>query len=592
MKKRIPYLVTAALLGATVLLSCKKEYSCEGCYQVNEPPVALAGTDQVISFPTDSISLDGSASSDPDGKISDWLWKKVSGPVSFNIVSAKVSRTIVNKLVAGIYQFELIVTDDEGLNAKDTVQITVNDPTQPNRAPIADAGRDTIIILPANTANLDGSGSTDPDNDIISYNWVKISGPSSFSLLHPDAIRSTVSNLVEGSYLFELKVTDSHGLFDMDTVAVIINSSSTVGNDCDGSSRPQIAARLIPVANLSVLRIETAVASAGNKIVFAGGWENGKASSRVDIFDVNTNTWTTAELSEARANMATAVLGSKIFFGGGDKSLSGGIWIPTSNRVDIYDAATNLWTFATLSETRTFMAAAAAGDKVLFAGGSTVGLGANGESNRVDVYNSTNNSWSVDSLPGYGGPGISATAVNNRIYFAGAAENWFAWDFGGWSSAAINIYDVVSGKWTKASLREEKGAMGAIAVDDKIYWAGGYINNGVRSNPAVNTVEVTDTKTGLVTYDCLFQPNIGCAVVQSHSKIIFFTPHTIQNGYLPPDFITDKFDIFDLETGNWSIGVLPVHIYNASVISVNNKVFVAGGFVNGVPSKQVYRLGF
>jgi hypothetical protein len=50
----------------------------------NKPPTAVAGPDQVITLPTDSVSLDGMTSNDPDGTISEWLWKKISGPASFN----------------------------------------------------------------------------------------------------------------------------------------------------------------------------------------------------------------------------------------------------------------------------------------------------------------------------------------------------------------------------------------------------------------------------------------------------------------------------------------------------------------------------
>ncbi len=46
-----------------------------------------------------------------------------------------------------------------------------------NKPPIAIAGADETIILPNNT----GSGSTDPDNNISSYLWTKISTPSSFN---------------------------------------------------------------------------------------------------------------------------------------------------------------------------------------------------------------------------------------------------------------------------------------------------------------------------------------------------------------------------------------------------------------------------
>jgi hypothetical protein len=82
----------------------------------------------------------------------------------------------------------LKVTDNGGLSAKDTVQIIVNDPSQSNRPPVANAGPDHTITLPINSVNLDGSGSTDPDNNIISYVWTKITGPSSFDISNPNVL--------------------------------------------------------------------------------------------------------------------------------------------------------------------------------------------------------------------------------------------------------------------------------------------------------------------------------------------------------------------------------------------------------------------
>jgi hypothetical protein len=90
---------------AGVFLSCKKEKSCEGCVGNNRPPIAVAGPDQVISLPTDSISLDGSASNDPDGTISEWLWTEISGPASFNIINATTASTIVRNLFVGNHQW-------------------------------------------------------------------------------------------------------------------------------------------------------------------------------------------------------------------------------------------------------------------------------------------------------------------------------------------------------------------------------------------------------------------------------------------------------------------------------------------------------
>ena len=212
--------VIALLLVMQVILSCKKEYSCEGCINDNQPPVAIAGPDQGITLPTDSISLDGSSSNDPDGTISEWLWTKISGPASFNIVNTTTAKTVVRNLDTGIYRFELKVVDNGNLSATDTVQISITDPRQPNRPPVAYAGTDTTIILPANTVNLDGSASTDPDNNITGYAWTKISGPASFNFANGNAVQTQVTNLVEGVYQFELKVTDASGLFDTDTVKV------------------------------------------------------------------------------------------------------------------------------------------------------------------------------------------------------------------------------------------------------------------------------------------------------------------------------------------------------------------------------------
>jgi hypothetical protein len=76
----------------------KKKRSCENCINGNQPPIANAGPDRAITLPTDSISLDGNASKDPDGKISEWLWTKISGPASFNIIKPTDSITKLKPL--------------------------------------------------------------------------------------------------------------------------------------------------------------------------------------------------------------------------------------------------------------------------------------------------------------------------------------------------------------------------------------------------------------------------------------------------------------------------------------------------------------
>jgi len=205
-----------------IVSSCKKEVSCENGCDTNKPPIANAGSDQNISLPADSVVLNGSASRDPDGSIEKWLWKKISGPASSTIIKPSESKTVVRNLIIGIYVFELKVTDNGGLSSIDTIQIALSDASPFNRPPVANAGADQTVNLPTTTVNLDGGASTDPDNNIVSYAWSKITGPSSYSIANANTVQVQLTNLVAGDYKFELNVTDAVGLNDKDTVQITV----------------------------------------------------------------------------------------------------------------------------------------------------------------------------------------------------------------------------------------------------------------------------------------------------------------------------------------------------------------------------------
>jgi hypothetical protein len=172
----------------------------------NQIPTANAGTDQTITLPTNTVTISGSGK-DADGTISSYQWTKISGPTGGTIKDANSPNTDVTDLVEGVYQFELKVTDNQGATGKSTMQITVN--AAVNSSPTADAGTDQTIVLPTNSVTLSGSGK-DSDGTISSYEWSKISGPSSGSIDNQNSANTTVSNLVEGVYQFELKVNDNN----------------------------------------------------------------------------------------------------------------------------------------------------------------------------------------------------------------------------------------------------------------------------------------------------------------------------------------------------------------------------------------------
>ena len=55
-----------------------------------------------------------------------YKWTKISGPSQFKIVSPDSAITQITNLVAGIYQFELKVTNSYNLSARDTMVLTVS----------------------------------------------------------------------------------------------------------------------------------------------------------------------------------------------------------------------------------------------------------------------------------------------------------------------------------------------------------------------------------------------------------------------------------------------------------------------------------
>lgn len=91
---------------------------------VNIPPVADAGKDTTITLPANIANLNGKAT-DVDGTVTSLQWSKIAGPASFNITNASQAITQVTGLIAGTYQFELAVTDNNGATAKDTMVVTV-----------------------------------------------------------------------------------------------------------------------------------------------------------------------------------------------------------------------------------------------------------------------------------------------------------------------------------------------------------------------------------------------------------------------------------------------------------------------------------
>jgi len=188
---------------------------------VNQPPQAFAGPDQVLTLPTNSITLFGSGS-DADGIVVSYQWTKLSGPAA-TLTNDNNATLSISDLVEGVYILRLAVTDDDGATNNDDVTITVN-AASVNQPPIANAGPNLLIALPTNSANINGSGS-DADGFIAAYLWAKVSGPTvTLGVLTNPTL--SVSNLVEGVYTFRLQVTDDDGATATDDMIITVNPAT------------------------------------------------------------------------------------------------------------------------------------------------------------------------------------------------------------------------------------------------------------------------------------------------------------------------------------------------------------------------------
>jgi hypothetical protein len=148
-------------------------------------------------------------------------------------------------------------------------------------------------------------------------------------------------------------------LFQMDRIFFIIVCSEVLLITCVTAQ----SGITQTTATLSEARYFLAATSSGDLVFFGGGWNGTALSDRVDICNVTSGIWTTATLSVPRDDLAAASLGNLVFFAGG--------WDGTtySNQTDIYNVSDGRWSTATLSQARCCLAATSVGSLVLFAGG-------------------------------------------------------------------------------------------------------------------------------------------------------------------------------------------------------------------------------
>lgn len=103
------------------------------------------------------------------------------------------------------------------------------EPSTSNAPPDANAGPDFTITLPTVFSQLNGSG-TDPDNSLLTYEWYQISGPNNAAIENPDSQTTIIANLTEGTYIFELAVSDLTQTSTDQVVVTVVQSNPPLAN--------------------------------------------------------------------------------------------------------------------------------------------------------------------------------------------------------------------------------------------------------------------------------------------------------------------------------------------------------------------------
>lgn len=209
---------------------------------INPTPTTMlvnAGDDIVVSE-LSLATLSGTAriSNPPQGSEANdmaYAWTQLLGnTVTINNADQLIASFQAPPIAAEtILSFQLTVTAQDGLTAEDTVTVIVT----LNLPPIAEAG-DPQVVSEQSRVQLNGTLSSDPDDDTLTYVWRQVSGPNAHfdddTSVQPTFTAPIVAR--DTDLIFELSVTDILGNNDTDLITISVTAQPTgpIPPDPDG----------------------------------------------------------------------------------------------------------------------------------------------------------------------------------------------------------------------------------------------------------------------------------------------------------------------------------------------------------------------
>ena len=210
----------------------------------NLAPIANAGPAQTVT-PGSRVNLDGTASSDPNNDFITYKWTLTSVPSGSpaTLTSDTTAKPYFTADRAGTYVVALQVFDGKLYSTVATNVITA---AVGNRAPIANAGVNQSVSTGA-TVTLDGTQSSDPDFDTLTYSWILVAKPdkSSASLSSSSSPQPTFTADKDGAYLLSLVVSDTKLTSPIATVTITASMANVAPVANAGPNQNVIAGRQV-----------------------------------------------------------------------------------------------------------------------------------------------------------------------------------------------------------------------------------------------------------------------------------------------------------------------------------------------------------
>ncbi|MBM3783194.1 MAG: hypothetical protein FJW30_02480 [Acidobacteria bacterium] len=287
-----------------------------------------------------------------------------------------------------------------------------------------------------------------------------------------------------------------------------------------------------------------------------------------------------AELSLANSEMSVAEWNGKIYVMGGYPASR-----VTSNQVQVYDTAVDVWTLgpplpAAVNHT---MPAVANGKVYLIGGQSDAGNSSFVASNFE--YDPETRQWrSRAPLPRPRGGGAAA-ALNGKIYVAGGRPP---------GGAEFAVYDPATDRWTELpNLPTQRNHLAVVAANNRIYVIGGRTQAGFQS-PVLDDVEIFDPAANTWSKGApLPRPRGGLNAVEANGCI-----HTFggEGNTLAPNGVFPDHDVYNPVTNTWThLADLPVPIHGVTGLAFRaGLIYLPGGGTaqggsSGGTQHQVYR---